>query len=309
MTDMRFEEKILYKSRQHWIIPTIQSIKLLLLIIIPLTVFLWFITNYSLGMTIVWFCILCIFILGYEHYLWRHSWLFIWNQKVTLAVRNGLFSQYAMNIRYRNIRDSAVSKNSMIGFILKYGTLFIRSTNSEWDFIAKYVPKVGKIYALINALSRYSDDERANIDSIEKLHAYHTKQEFAPPSRAHTMNLEWALERIKNTPWVVDIIELSRDSCAFIQIHEESQNHGVREAIKRTHTICFLHNSEWRDSIEPLVWKDKNGHMIFPGIPFPEIVGISVVSGSPSKKIHEYLLQFFPYASPDDATIIVGWDI
>ncbi len=309
MAEMRFEEKILYKCRQHWIIPAVQSIKLLLVIILPLSVLLWFITNYSLWMTIVWFFILCILIIGYEYYLWYHSWLFIWNQKVTLAVRNGIFSQYAMNIRYRNIRDSAVSKNSMIGFILKYGTLFIRSTNADWDFIAKYVPKVGKIYALINALSRYSDDERAHIDTIEKLHAYHTKQEFTPPSQTQSMTLEQAIDALRNTPWVVDVVELSLDSRAHIELYEEQRNHGIREALKRTHMICLLHNSDWRDSPTSLVSKDQSGHIIFPGISFPEITGTGVVSGSPSKEIHTYLLQFFPYASYDDATIIVGWDI
>lgn len=108
------------------------------------------------------------------------------NQKITLSIRNGIFSQYAMSIRYRNIRDCAVSKNSMIGYFLKYGTLFVRaSSGSDGDFQARYVPKVGKVYALINALSRYNDDDRASIDSIEKLHTHHTKREFTH-SETHT---------------------------------------------------------------------------------------------------------------------------
>ena len=85
-----------------------------------------------------------------------------------------------MNIRYRNIRDCAVSKNSMLGFFLKYGTLFVRaSSGSDGDFLAHHVPKVGKVYALVNALSRYNDDERASIDTIEKLHNHHTQKEFS----------------------------------------------------------------------------------------------------------------------------------
>lgn len=102
------------------------------------------------------------------------------NQKITLSVRNGLFSQYAMNIRYRNIRDCAVSKNSLVGYLLKYGTLFVRaSSGSDGDFQARHVPKVWKVYALINALSRYTDDERAQFDTIEKLHAHHIEKEFS----------------------------------------------------------------------------------------------------------------------------------
>ena len=115
--------------------------------------------------------------MAYDHYLWEHSWLFIGNQKVTLSVRNGIFSQFAMNVRYRNIRDCAVSKHSMWSFLFKYGTIFVRSSANEGDFHVNYVPKVGKVYALVNALSRYSDEERTEIDSIEALHNYHKHTE------------------------------------------------------------------------------------------------------------------------------------
>jgi hypothetical protein len=104
-----------------------------------------------------------------------------------------------MNIRYRNIRDSAVSKNSLLGFLLKYGTLFIRSTSAEGDFTAKFVPKVGKVYALINALSRYTDDERSHIDTVEKLHAHHIGQEFTARHEGLYMTIEQAQEILRNT--------------------------------------------------------------------------------------------------------------
>lgn len=84
-----------------------------------------------------------------------------------------------MNVRYRNIRDCAVSKHSMWSFFFKYGTIFVRSSANEGDFHAEYVPKVGKVYALVNALSRYSDEERTHIDTIEALHSYHSQKEFA----------------------------------------------------------------------------------------------------------------------------------
>jgi hypothetical protein len=172
-TKIHFEEKILYKTHQHWIVPVLSTIKLLLLVALPTTIVVYFISQYSSLITGVYGLVVSLAIVFYDHYLWEHSWLLIGNQKVTLSVRNGIFSQFAMNIRYRNIRDSAVSKHSMLGFLLKYGTVFVRSSAAEGDFRAHYVPKVGKVYALINALSRYSDEERAHIDSIEKLHTYH----------------------------------------------------------------------------------------------------------------------------------------
>ena len=50
-SEIRFEEKILYKTRQHWIIPLIRSIKALIVFIIPLAVILYFMTDYSLIFT------------------------------------------------------------------------------------------------------------------------------------------------------------------------------------------------------------------------------------------------------------------
>ena len=176
-TKQTFEEKILYKTHQHWIIPAINSVKLIFLIALPISVFTYFLV-YSWLITSCVFLIISGIVIVYDHYLWEHSWLMIGNQKVTLSIRNWLWSQYAMNIRYRNIRDSAVSKNSVWWYFFKYVTLFIRSSANDGEFRASYVPKVGKIYALINALSRYSDDERAKFNTIEDLHDHHQRSEF-----------------------------------------------------------------------------------------------------------------------------------
>jgi hypothetical protein len=173
----KFDEKILYKTHQHWIIPVIGSIKYIGLFAVPLAVVTYFLMSYSLVWTFSVFLIVSAIVIAYDHYLWEHSWLFIGNQKVTLSVRNGIFSQFAMNVRYRNIRDCAVSKHSMWSFLFKYGTIFVRSSANEGDFHVDYVPKVGKVYALVNALSRYSDEERTEIDSIEALHNYHKHTE------------------------------------------------------------------------------------------------------------------------------------
>lgn len=304
---MRFEEKILYKCHQHWIVPVLQSLKLLVFIIAPLTVIVYFVTNYSVLWTIIWCIWISVVILWYEHYLWHHSWLLVGNQKITLSVRNGLFSQYAMNIRYRNIRDSAVSKHSILGFLFKYGSLFVRSSANEWDFHAHYVPKVGKVYALVNALSRYWDDERAEIDSIEKLHNYHTKKEFSWKITQNTLIDENTL-RIKNIPWVTDVILLDQETIQSIRSHETIRNHGVHEVLRRSHVLCLLHDSAFRSPAGPITAHTASGEVYFPGVAFPEALGKDVISASPSTEIHTYLRQFFPYATDTDATVLVGWN-
>jgi len=186
----KFDEKILYKTHQHWIVPVIGAIKYIFIFTLPIAVVTYFMSDYSWLWTITVFLIIAIIVSAYEYYLWNHSWLFIGNQKVTLSVRNGIFSQFAMNVRYRNIRDCAVSKHSMWSFLFKYGTIFIRSSANEGDFHANYVPKVGKVYALVNALTRYNDDERASIESIESLHYHHTNKEFSSEvhETLHTKN-------------------------------------------------------------------------------------------------------------------------
>jgi hypothetical protein len=303
-TKIHFEEKILYKTHQHWIVPVLNTIKFLLLGVLPTTIVVYFISQYSSLITGVYGLVVSLVIVFYDHYLWEHSWLLIGNQKVTLSVRNGIFSQFAMNIRYRNIRDSAVSKHSMLGFLLKYGTVFVRSSAAEGDFHAHYVPKVGKVYALINALSRYSDEERSRIDSIEKLHTYHQWKEF----HAESSFLEKNMTILRTLPWIIDAIELGKDVREYIWDHEEMKNHGIHEVLRRENVICVLHNASFRPAASSLVRKNASDEVFFPGIPFPEVEGKNVISGSPSNSIHTYLTPFFPYIDENDATILIGWD-
>lgn len=53
MSEIRFEEKILYKTHQHWIVAISHSLKLLLLGVLPLTVILYILVDYSFAYTMV----------------------------------------------------------------------------------------------------------------------------------------------------------------------------------------------------------------------------------------------------------------
>jgi hypothetical protein len=306
-TKQTFEEKILYKTHQHWIIPVINSIKLIGVVAIPAAIVTYFVSGYSWFITIWVGIAISAILIAYDHYLWHHSWLMIGNQKVTLSIRNWLWSQYAMNIRYRNIRDSAVSKNSVWGYLFKYGSLFIRSSSAEWDFRATYVPKVGKIYALVNALSRYSDDERAWFDSIEQLHDYHQKSEFWSKSISHS-GIESQKNILKNMKWVTAVIEIDSLVRTWTRDHEESRNHGIHEVLRRKHILALLHNSDFRSPTSPIAMKNANGEVYFPWVAFPEITGTNVISGSPSLAVHTELVKIFPDTDEFDATILIGWD-
>lgn len=311
-SEMRFEEKVLYKTRRHWIVLVLSSIKFISIVALPVGIVTYFFSGFSFGWWLIGFFCTSLVLIIYDHYLWHHSWLIIGNQKISLSVRNGIFSQYAMSIRYRNIRDCAVSKNSMLGFFLKYGSLFIRSSSgSDGDFRAYHVPKVGKVYALVNALSRYTDEERAGFDTIEKLYAHHKWTEFNDLSSVthESWNAEISpLDRVKSLTWVTGAVMLGSDAREYISGYEESRNHGVYDVLRKKHVLCLLHDDLFPVPHENLVVKNSKGEIYFPPLAFPQIQEPWAISASPSKEIHEYLLRYFPYAQEHEATVLVGWD-
>lgn len=52
-SDTRFEEKILYKTHQHWIVAVSHSLKILLIGVLPLTLLTYVLVDYSMLYTVV----------------------------------------------------------------------------------------------------------------------------------------------------------------------------------------------------------------------------------------------------------------
>lgn len=117
----------------------------------------------------------------------------------------------------------------------------------------------------MNALSRYSDDERAKIHSIEELHAYHQEKEFPThQAPAPFMTIESATNILKTLPGVTDVIELSEEAQKYIQSHEEVRNSGIKEVLSRDHIIVFLHDHHFRVAAAPIVEKNASNEIYFP---------------------------------------------
>jgi hypothetical protein len=66
------------------------------------------------------------------------------------------------------------------------------------------------------------------------------------------------------------VILLDDDVRKHIQSHEEIRNHGVHEVMRRTHVLCFLHDSTFRSAAAPIRAETAAGEVYFPGVPFPE---------------------------------------
>ena len=95
----------------------------------------------------------------------------------------------------------------------------------------------------------------------------------------------------------------------FVESHEQKNNLGVFDALKRQHTLLLVHDSSFRDPAGPIVQKYISG-VIFPSVPFPEVEAKNVISSSPSREVHEKLLkQLHLSVTPQEATLLIGFDL
>ena len=89
---------------------------------------------------------------------------------------------------------------------------------------------------------------------------------------------------------------------------EEEENQGVHECIDRKFTLMVTHNSNFRDPDGEIV-KEKDNKIIFPSVPFSEVNAKNVVSSSPCKEVHDFLVKKFDLKLKDEATLLIGFDL
>ena len=69
----KFDEKILYKTHQHWIVPVIGAIKYIFIFALTFAVVTYCMSDYSWVWTSVIFLLVALVIGAYDYYLW--DWL------------------------------------------------------------------------------------------------------------------------------------------------------------------------------------------------------------------------------------------
>ena len=98
---------------------------------------------------------------------------------------------------------------------------------------------------------------------------------------------------------------LNKNDKKVIKMLEEPRNHGVLEALKRPYTLVLTHDASFRQPACPIVVNNS-----FPPVPFPEVQAKSVVSSSPSKKVHNYLVDRFKLnLNNGEATLLIGFEL
>ncbi len=212
-----------------------------------------------------------------------------------------------MSIRYGNIQDCACSKNSALGYLLGYGTFFARSiSGKEWEhFQANYVPKVGKVYSIVNALAELSDSKRADIESLDQLFSVHKKEQSDEEIESVDPVTEGRKRLLASIPGVVEVVVLNKIDTEYIQKHESKENEWVLKVMGTDTVFALTHDSTFRDPDAPITMTQEDGTIRFPVVPFHEL-GPTAISGSPGMRVHAYLIPKFQEITIEYATVVVG---
>lgn len=219
-----------------------------------------------------------------------------------------------MSIHFKNIRDTAFSKNHFLHYVLGYGTLFARSSAwAVWDLEGKNLPHIEKVYKIVNYLHNLTEQERKEVktldDILESKEAANTEKEVKK-EKTETINEVAEKERqiLLDIQGIKEVVELSDSDRRYIFENEEDRNHGVYECLRRQVVFAATHDSTFREPDEAIVMK-AGKKVVFPVIEFHEIKRKKVSSSSPWMTVHEYLVPKFQNLWDNDATLLIWFDI
>lgn len=206
-----------------------------------------------------------------------------------------------MSIHYKNIRDTAFSKNNILHYALGYGTFFARSSaGAVGDLEARAIPNIEKVYKIINALHNFTDAERKHITKLEDLmqpQSFSKVEDSSVNLKDETPEtLQQATQKEKqillNIQGIKEVIELDDSDRRYIFENEEERNHGVHECLRRQVLFAATHDSTFRDPDEAIVMQSGE-KVVFPVVEFHENQRKKVSSSSPGLQVHEYLESKF----------------
>ena len=119
--------------------------------------------------------------------------------------------------------------------------------------------------------------------------------------------MEEHISYLKTVRGIVDARPIEGTQRNVLSNLENENNVGVLECLRRTHILVIVHDATFRDPHGSLAVV-KEGQLLFPGLPFPEVKGKNVISASPSKDAHDFLRREFGWEDNTHATILIGFD-
>lgn len=212
-----------------------------------------------------------------------------------------------MSIHYKNIRDTAFSKNHILHYFFNYGTIFARSSaGAVGDLEAQNIPYVEKVYKIINYLHTLDENQRKNITNPSQIvwegEPHEEKKETLEEAAQKEKQILLSIQGIK------EVVELTDADRRYIFENEEERNHGVYESLRKQVLFAATHDSTFREPDEAIVMK-AGKKVIFPTVKFHEIQRPSVISSSPGIQVHKYLISKFKDTGEYDATLLIWFDI
>lgn len=316
-----YNDIVLYQVHQHIFILIFKVLSIFL----PYSVLLfiiWYIFSWNIFLILILLVVWGVIIIAWYYFFWSKSYFCISNEKIIVKVRNGFFSKFHMSIHFRNIRDTAFSKNNIFHYAFGYGTFFARS--SAWavgDLEAQYIPNIEKVYKIINALHSMDESERKKLTSLENIiqplslkKGVQISAKRCPEDTGESWvpeTIEEAIEKEKNillsVQGIKEVVLLDGNDRRYIFEHEEERNHGVHECLRRQVLFAATHDSTFRDPDEAIVMKAWE-KVIFPVVEFHEIKRKKVSSSSPWLEVHNYLAPKFQDFDAYDATLLIWFD-
>ncbi|MFH1400357.1 MAG: hypothetical protein ABIH41_02460 [Nanoarchaeota archaeon] len=107
---------------------------------------------------------------------------------------------------------------------------------------------------------------------------------------------------------IVHAERLDRLDASVLYNMEDSRNMGVLECLQRDVIFVLLHDSSFREPAGRIV-DEVEGKQVFPPVPFPEVQADNVVSSSPGKDVHKFLVEKYGLPKEEEfATLLVGFD-
>lgn len=291
-------ENQILKIHQHKIKMILKSLKAFLFLWIIIWIFTFILSN-SVKTTIIIEILTFILIYAYNYFFWSQSYFLVTNEKLSVNVRNWLFSQYSMWIYFDQIKDMAYSKNHFLHYFFNYWVLFVRSSAwSDGNFIVDDIPNIEEVYKKVSHLYALWNDRKI-IEKENKSEKKLSKEEIIKNAKNILLNIQWIKE--------VEILDNADKK--FIFETEKDKNHGVYECIKRQVTFVATHDSSFRNADAPIVLKLGN-KVIFPPVSFHEIKEKNTVSSSPWIEVHNYLVKNkLKNIWEFDATLLIWFDV
>lgn len=291
-------ENQILKIHQHKIKMILKSLKAFLFLWIIIWIFTFILSN-SVKTTLIIEILTFILIYAYNYFFWSQSYFLVTNEKLSVNVRNWLFSQYSMWIYFDQIKDMAYSKNHFLHYFFNYWVLFVRSSAwSDGNFIVDDIPNIEEVYKKVSHLYALWNDRKI-IEKENKSEKKLSKEEIIKNAKNTLLNIQWIKE--------VEILD--NNDKKFIFETEEDKNHGVYECIKRQITFVATHDSSFRNADAPIVLKLGN-KVIFPPVSFHEIKEKNTVSSSPWIEVHNYLVKNkLENIWEFDATLLIWFDV